>query len=61
MSQRRKVSSKSPAVAEMRYPFCKRLGQAEDTNAYNDLITNRTGIESATAIPPNPVQGDMFQ
>lgn len=61
MSRGCKAPSQSPARTKVRYPLCKRLGQAEDARAYNELIASWTGVESAANTAPQPAkQGEMF-
>ena len=57
------LGGKAEAVRQLAYrlyTLCERLGQAEDARAYNELITSWTGIESAAASAPKPVQQDTF-
>lgn len=46
------LGGKAEAVRQLAYrlyTLCERLGQAEDSRAYNELITSWTGIESAAS------------
>lgn len=52
------LGGKAEAVRQLAYrlyTLCERLSQAEDARAYNELITSWTGIESAAASAPKPV------
>jgi putative DNA methylase len=42
------------------YTLCERQGWAEDARAYNEVITSWSGIESASAAPIEPIQGELF-
>lgn len=54
------LPGKAEAVRQLAYrlyTLCERLGHAEDSRAYNELITSWTGIESAAATAPKPTDG----
>jgi putative DNA methylase len=56
------VGGKAEAVRQLAYrlyTLCERLGQADDARAYNELITSWTGIESAAAATPRPIDQDL--
>ena len=60
------LGGKAEAIRQLAYrlyTLCERLGKAEDARAYNELITSWTGIESAAARIPKPVdpQGKLFE
>lgn len=57
------VEAKAEAARQLAYrlyTLCERRGWAEDARAYNEVVTGWTGIESAAAKIPGPVQGDLF-
>ncbi len=57
------VQSKAEAARQLAYrlyTLCERKNWAEDARAYNEVVTSWTGIESAAAKEPVPVQGNLF-
>ena len=58
------VEAKAEAARQLAYrlyTLCERRGWAEDARAYNEVVTGWSGIESAAAKVPGPVQGTLFE
>ncbi len=57
------VEAKAEAARQLAYrlyTLSERAGRAEDARAYNEVITSWTGIESAAAKVPAPIQRTLF-
>ena len=57
------TTSKAEAARQLAYrlyTLCERRNWAEDTRAYNDVVTGWSGIESAAVKLPAAKQGKLF-
>jgi putative DNA methylase len=57
------VPGKAEATRQLSYrlnTLCERAGWAEDTRAYNEIITSWSAIETAAAAAPLPHTADLF-
>ncbi len=57
------VQSKAEAARQLAYrlyTLCERKGWAEESRAYNEVVTSWAGIESAAAREPGVTQRTLF-